>query len=273
MTTRASRADRRGFTLVELLVVVGVIAVLIALLLPVLSAARRQGRVVVCLSNLRQLSAAFQLYVNENKGRGLQEVWELGPLTLEDHLLPPDRPRGVQSEAMFCPETTEPPVKLQGGGDPQNFWYIGETFRPWGMADAPYLERLNAPFRGSSYGMNGWLIHVSGRPPISDDGPYKRDMYIALPAKESSRVPLFADATWAYTFPLHDDPPPRNLNPHRVDGNMAYSLPRVVCIPRHGRAVNIVFLDGHARTVPLAELWQLKWNKVWVPTNVTLPPR
>lgn len=44
------------------------------------------------------------------------------------------------------------------------------------------------------------------------------------------------------------------------------------CIPRHGRAINVLFLDGHARTVPLTELWQLKWNNVWVSTNVTLPP-
>ena len=44
------------------------------------------------------------------------------------------------------------------------------------------------------------------------------------------------------------------------------------CMARHGRAINVVFLDGHARTVPLAELWKLKWNRRFVPTEVTLPP-
>ena len=58
----------RGFTLVELLVVIGIIAVLISILLPSLSAARQAAVSVQCLSNLRQLSSACMLYVNDNKG-------------------------------------------------------------------------------------------------------------------------------------------------------------------------------------------------------------
>jgi prepilin-type processing-associated H-X9-DG protein len=33
-----------------------------------------------------------------------------------------------------------------------------------------------------------------------------------------------------------------------------------VCMERHGLAINVVFLDGHAATVPLAQLWQLQWS-------------
>ena len=60
---------RRAFTLVELLVVIGVIAILIAILLPVLNRAREGGFRVQCLSNVRQIGVAFMLYANDNKGR------------------------------------------------------------------------------------------------------------------------------------------------------------------------------------------------------------
>jgi prepilin-type N-terminal cleavage/methylation domain-containing protein len=57
-----------GFTLVELLVVIGIIAVLIAVLLPVLNKARAAANRTACLSNIRQLGIGILMYCNDNRG-------------------------------------------------------------------------------------------------------------------------------------------------------------------------------------------------------------
>jgi len=139
---------RRAFSLVELLVVIGLIAVLIGLLLPALSKARESARQVACLSNLRQVHQAFMAYAlahNDRVPMGYRagsKQWNsmiysgsagkmviMGALYLEGLI---DQPK-----IFFCPSENDPRQMLNTdanpwppGADPTRNVYAGYGCRP-----------------------------------------------------------------------------------------------------------------------------------------------
>src|SRR5688572_31610046 len=87
---RRTRDSRNGgFTLVELLVVIGIIALLISILLPALNAAKERANRVKCASNLRQVGQGLMLYANDNKGAYPRTIYKIGsPPTLTSFKMP-----------------------------------------------------------------------------------------------------------------------------------------------------------------------------------------
>jgi prepilin-type N-terminal cleavage/methylation domain-containing protein/prepilin-type processing-associated H-X9-DG protein len=96
-----SQRNIRAFTLVELLVVIGVIAILIAMLLPAMAKARSQAKTMACRSNLRQVGIYLEMYANDWKG------WVYPPGLGAD----PSKPRDWRWPVhVFKPAVWNPPV-------------------------------------------------------------------------------------------------------------------------------------------------------------------
>ena len=113
MPSTDSSRRRNGFTLVELLVVIGIIAVLISILLPALTRARQQAKTVQCASQLRNLGQAIVMYANENKGKIPQHaaagvwLWDVAYET-RDALVK----KGGARKTLYCPAFPEQDVDV-----------------------------------------------------------------------------------------------------------------------------------------------------------------
>ena len=239
------RKSRSGFTLVELLVVIGIIAVLIGVLLPALNAARRAAYQVNCQSNLRQMGIAMVMYTNEWKYYPGHTV--VNGTGGNDYAVWPTRLRKYMkgNQAVFrCPAQ-----------DPSKFdWLPNQTTGPAASnTDTGYgynqgeslLLKLTGNF---SYGYNDW---GAGQAAPANGGAITRD---GIPSAGSKQLGLGGDV---------NGPGGRELKVSRVrraadmiaiadntpDGNWDFCIdPRdrtQAPAPIHKGGANFLWCDGH----------------------------
>jgi prepilin-type N-terminal cleavage/methylation domain-containing protein/prepilin-type processing-associated H-X9-DG protein len=253
-----------GFTLIELLVVIAIIAILAAILLPVLSSANKRALRIQCTSNLKQWGLGFQTYTLDNND-SLPMGWT-DPNGMWMVALQPYIPNcNIGGSMCFCPTALITRDTLP------NFWVTTSvTYLAWGRMGTnnyPVTSPWGRPGMAGSYGFNGWMANPS---PAELGGNPGTNYWLKMTAAgRVANAPLFADCVWQGTNPTPTDQPPFPAGSCGVDVTMP-----CFCIPRHpGRTpINMVFVDGSVQDVGLRQLWQLPWSNNWVPSSSILWP-
>jgi prepilin-type N-terminal cleavage/methylation domain-containing protein/prepilin-type processing-associated H-X9-DG protein len=253
--------NRRGFTLVELVVVIGILALLTSILLPSLASARRQARSAVCKSNLRQLATCTQLYVEEHD--------KLMPFRLKTHrgvAYVNSSSRNKPRWQWFLQRYLEPVIDPTGFETPFGDSSIANDGRGGRDMTSSYFldpELLGAYANDIRNGAYGYNYQYLGNSRTFDDGSFMRWPVSATFIRRPGETVLMADSRGAdpdhgkHSYTL--DPPRKasdrrggfmTFGPGDDDGQLQHSPVEM----RHGRVGNVAFLDTHVEAMSLDEL-------------------
>jgi prepilin-type N-terminal cleavage/methylation domain-containing protein/prepilin-type processing-associated H-X9-DG protein len=285
---------RQGFTLTELFVAIGAIAVLASLVVPVASKARSAANATSCLSNLRQMGAAFTMYEMENRSALVPCEWNTTSpkfIAYKNYWFGILDTYGVKSDILFCPSANAPlyqdPFSLagkasRGFGSAFNCWT--GRFGPNGTAitstvPTPPPSNGGGVYRDGSYGYNRYLTaQFSG---MGGFGPNGKGTSL-LAVQYLGDVPAFMDCIFADVQPANGNPLLAPKLPKDLSGMSAVpgspsappgGAPELwkLLIARHGTAINVCMADGSARLVPLSDLYTLTWNAGWQKYSLKIP--
>jgi prepilin-type N-terminal cleavage/methylation domain-containing protein len=241
---------RKGFTLVELLVVIGIIAVLISLLLPTLGRAQEAARKTVCLSNMRTLSDYLKLYsvaykdaipigfmdqkafsylLNWNNSNGTKPS-QMGLLITAGLVKDP--------KAFYCPTETREEYSYQPnptGGFSQN---------PW-----PFKTTSGGPHTATGYASRpvaNWPSHSSAMTSSNTGGgaktPAQAGFWLPGDGKGGLAMPRFSRLKGAILADIMED--------------------KAAILNRHKKGLNVLYGHGGAHFVDLKILDKKPWNQM-----------
>lgn len=222
------RRGCRGFSLPELLIVVGIIALLMAIILAPLRQARRQALSTRCAAQLQQVGVGLENALNEYK---FYPLWDDGGsprrYTWIDVLI--QRRLLADVRAAYCPEDPRPAPLNSARARNQNVYYPGSKNKP----GIDYSYGIGVPLSAGGWSWSAPLAAGSDRRPRRFDG---RERFT------SQRV-LAADGNWSAIYNLSGDAlrPGDWSSPTQFDNTVAY---------RHARySANILYQDSHVSTL------------------------
>jgi len=234
---------RGGFTLIELLVVIAIIALLMSILIPALSRAKDQVRAVICQSNLHEWGLVMKYYTDDNKGLFMPD---LGHGSYAAMSTPELQDYYKENELLLCPMAVK--TYEQGARNPFAAWRGDDPTDPLG----------NPP---CSYGINTWILSNASANFQTDEKMWKTPT-----VKGAGYVPMVQDcAGYENASPWHRDEPP-TYDGEFIRGT-SFNEMRYVCLNRHNKHINIVFMDFSVRKTGLKWLWELRWHRNWNPDN------
>jgi prepilin-type N-terminal cleavage/methylation domain-containing protein/prepilin-type processing-associated H-X9-DG protein len=248
---------KKGFTLVELLVVISIIALLLAILVPALGKAKKQAKGVSCLSQLRQWGLAFGMYTSEHNGK-FPQGWT--GVTPEDYgkgkyvwISALEPYYGRDKKMLVCPGTTLQKVAYAPNGvatgkqGPDVVWVEYDEQRSY----------LKGKF--VSYAINHW---VSDTKSVVEKEKFWRS--INNTGKfGTSNIPVLMDGQFWLVRTRDTDKAPQYDGMFRWENVASSGEMCRVCSSRHGNTTNVLYMDFSVRRTGLKQLWRLKWHKTF----------